>query len=71
MNAILPRNLWIDYLKSAITVLVVAHHSALAYTTFASFNKDAYILSTHPVVDLQRSIGLDIFVNYNDIFLCL
>jgi hypothetical protein len=62
------RTLWIDYLRSFITVLVVAHHSSLAYTTFASFNKDAYILSTHPIVDTQRWVGLDIFENFNDVF---
>ncbi len=62
------RNLWVDYLRSAITVLVVAHHSALAYTTFATFDKTAYINSTHAIVDTHRWIGIDIFVNYNDIF---
>jgi glucans biosynthesis protein C len=62
------RNLWVDYLRSSITVLVVAHHSTLSYTTFASFNKTAYIFSTHPIVDAKRWIGLDIFVNFNDIF---
>lgn len=60
--------MWIDYLRSFITVLVVAHHASLAYTTFASFNREAYILSTHPVVDTQRWIGLDIFENFNDVF---
>jgi glucans biosynthesis protein C len=62
------RNLWVDYLRSSITVLVVAHHSTLSYTTFATFNKTAYIFSTHPVVDAKRWVGLDIFVNFNDIF---
>lgn len=62
------RTLWIDYLRSFLTVLVVAHHSSLAYTTFASFDKVAYIRSTHPVVDAQRWIGLDIFENFNDVF---
>ncbi|SEN92974.1 Acyltransferase family protein [Chitinophaga rupis] len=62
------RTLWIDYLRSFITALVVAHHASLAYTTFASFNKDAYILSTHPIVDTHRWIGLDIFENFNDVF---
>jgi hypothetical protein len=62
------RALWIDYLRSFITVLVVAHHSSLAYTTFASFNRQAYILSTHPIVDEQRWVGLDIFENFNDVF---
>jgi len=47
---------------------VVAHHAALSYTSYASFNKKAYIFSTHPVVDTKRWVGLDIFVNFNDIF---
>jgi hypothetical protein len=46
----------------------VAHHSSLAYTTFAKYDSKAYINSTHPVVDAQRWIGLDIFENFNDIF---
>ena len=62
------RNVWIDYLRSSLTVLVVAHHSTLAYTTFASFDKNAYIKSTSPIVDTKRWIGLDIFENFNDIF---
>lgn len=62
------RNIWVDYLRAAITVLVVAHHSSLAYTTFANFDKNAYINSTHPIVDNRRWIGLDIFENFNDIF---
>jgi glucans biosynthesis protein C len=62
------RALWIDYLRSFVTVLVVAHHSSLAYTTFAHFSKPVYILSTHPIVDRQRWIGMDIFENFNDVF---
>lgn len=62
------RNIWIDYLRTTITIMVVAHHSSLAYTTFATFNKEAYINSTHPIVDSARWIGLDIFENYNDQF---
>jgi len=62
------RNLWIDYLRSALTVLVVAHHSSLAYTTFAYFDTKAYINSTNPIVDNSRWIGMDIFENFNDIF---
>lgn len=62
------RTSWIDYLRSFITVLVVAHHAALAYTTFATFHKEAYILSTHPIVDTKRSVGMDLFVIFNDSF---
>lgn len=59
---------WIDYLRGFLTLLVVAHHAALAYTTFASFNKNAYINSTHPVVDVMRWKGMDYFEDFNDIF---
>jgi glucan biosynthesis protein C len=62
------RAIWLDYLRAFITVLVVAHHSSLAYTTFASFNKAAYNASTHPIVDTARSLGLDIFEDFNDVF---
>jgi glucan biosynthesis protein C len=62
------RAIWLDYLRAFITVLVVAHHSSLAYTTFASFNKAAYNASTHPIVDTVRSFGLDIFEDFNDVF---
>jgi glucans biosynthesis protein C len=68
---IMPRQgraYWLDYLRGFVTVLVVAHHSSLAYTTFAHFNPEAYIASTHPVVDTVRAIGLDIFEDFNDVF---
>ncbi len=68
MDVPTQRNLWIDYLRSAITLLVVAHHASLSYTTFAWFDAEAYINSTHPIVDTRRWIGLDIFENFNDVF---
>ena len=62
------RNVWIDYLRTFIIVLVVAHHAALAYTSFSFFDRETYINSTAPVVDEQRWEGLDYLVGYNDIF---
>ncbi|MCF2446803.1 acyltransferase [Dyadobacter sp. CY345] len=59
---------WVDNLRGFITLLVVAHHSSLAYTTFAFFDKQAYNASTHPIVDKIRWIGMDIFEDFNDIF---
>lgn len=64
----MARNLWIDYLRTVVTVLVVAHHAAMAYTTFAFFDPEAYIRSTSPVVDFNRWIGLDVFIMLNDTF---
>jgi len=69
MGSSIPgRTQWVDHLRSFITLLVIAHHAALAYTSFSVFNKDAYILSTHPVVDVHRWSVLDIFAGYNDSF---
>jgi glucan biosynthesis protein C len=68
MSKDIIRNSWVDNLRSFITLLVVAHHSSLAYTTFAYFNKKAYASSTHPIVDTARWKGLDIFEDFNDIF---
>lgn len=62
------RSVWVDHLRSAITVLVVAHHASLSYTTFASFDAEAYVRSTHPVVDSRRWFVLDVFQNFNDVF---
>src|SRR5579863_7059973 len=62
------RTYWLDYLRAFITVLVVAHHSTLAYTTFAHFNPQAYNASTHPIVDTSRAVGLDLFEDFNDVF---
>jgi hypothetical protein len=47
---------------------VVAHHSALAYTTFAYFDNETYINSTHPIVDNTRWVGMDVLASFNDIF---
>jgi glucan biosynthesis protein C len=62
------RAIWLDYLRGFITVLVVAHHSALAYTTFAKFNPQVYNASTHPIVDTVRSVSMDLFEDFNDVF---
>ncbi|MBK1442661.1 acyltransferase [Parapedobacter sp. ISTM3] len=67
-NSVTKRSYWIDYLRSTLTILVIAHHSAIAYATFGKFHKERYIASTSPVVDMRSNVGLDIFINFNDIF---
>lgn len=62
------RDLAIDYLRSSVTVLVVAHHAALAYTTYGSYNPGNYIRSSAPIIDTVRSLPLTWFVGWNDMF---
>ena len=62
------RAIWLDYLRSFVTLLVVAHHAALAYPTFAYFNPAHYIWSTAPIVDDSRWVGMDTFIGFNDLF---
>lgn len=64
----MKRNLAIDYLRSGVTILVVAHHAALAYTTFSHHDPGQYLRSTAPVVDQFRWIPLDQLVGFNDMF---
>ncbi|GAB3696294.1 acyltransferase [Spirosoma flavus] len=62
------RMVWVDYLRAFVTLLVVTHHVALAYPTFAYFNPTHYISSTAPIVDEKRWVGMDILIGFNDIF---
>jgi len=62
------RAVWLDYLRSFVTLLVIAHHAALAYPTFAYFNPAHYISSTAPIVDDSRWSGMDTLIGFNDLF---
>ncbi|MBP1710912.1 MAG: acyltransferase [Deltaproteobacteria bacterium] len=68
---LLKRDIAIDYLRSSVTVLVVAHHAALAYTTFSRYDPGHYMRSTAPVVDSVRWMPLDLLVSWNDMFFTL
>jgi glucans biosynthesis protein C len=68
----LKRDIAIDYLRSSVTLLVVAHHAALAYNRGGYYNADHYMKSSAPVVDTVRWLPLDFFVGWNDMFfMCL
>ena len=69
MKTRMKRDVAIDYLRSGVTVLVVAHHSGLAYTTFSYFNPVHYALSVAPVVDKVRCAPLDYLVAWNDTYI--
>jgi hypothetical protein len=66
-------NLSIGYLRAFITLLVLAHHAALAYHPFApepgpALNGAARWWQAFPVVDTRRWAGFAVLVGFNDIF---
>ena len=66
-------NFSIAYLRTFLTLLVVAHHAALAYIPFApeppsSISGPNRIWQAFPVVDSERSSALGLFVGFNDMF---
>src|ERR1041385_5740951 len=74
MSATAPqRNLAIGYLRSFITVLVLAHHAVLAYCTFvpkpaASLNTVPPWWTAFPIADSARFPLFDLLVGFNDAF---
>lgn len=66
-------NVSIGYLRAFLTVLVVAHHAAIGYATFAppvaiSLNAPPRWWQAFPVVDLRKWAGADTIVGFNDTF---
>jgi hypothetical protein len=57
----------IDYLRAFVVVLVLAHHSVIAYAPYALFDQVHYLWGT-PIVDIQRWRGFDLLTLFNDIF---
>jgi len=66
------RDAALDYLRAFVTVLVVAHHSVIAYAlvsaTAAPRSPLHPWLSGIPIVDSHRLIGFDLFALFNDTF---
>ena len=66
-------NISIGYLRAFITVLVVAHHAALAYATFAPPVASSLVAplrwwQAFPIVDSHKWSGADTIVGFNDTF---
>jgi peptidoglycan/LPS O-acetylase OafA/YrhL len=66
-------NVAIGYLRAFVTVLVLAHHAALAYHPFApapsaSLIAEPRLWPAFPVVDAQRWSGFTLLVGFNDTF---
>jgi hypothetical protein len=61
----------LSYLRALVTLLVVAHHTALAYVTFIpprSGFTAALLWTAFPIADARRWSGFDVLVGWNDIF---
>jgi surface polysaccharide O-acyltransferase-like enzyme len=56
-----------DYLRTFVIILVLVHHTVLAYVTFLQLNP-ATPFTFAPVVDSQRWSGFDLIVLFNDIW---
>src|SRR5450432_2007566 len=69
----LQYNVSLGYLRAFITVLVVAHHAALAYHPFAppspaSLVAQPRLWPAFPVVDNAHWSGFALLVGFNDVF---
>ncbi|HEV7238418.1 MAG TPA: acyltransferase [Thermoanaerobaculia bacterium] len=66
------RNVPLGYLRTFLTVLVVAHHAVLAYHPYAppapKSLDSSLIWGAFPIVDAQRWPGIELFVAFNDGF---
>lgn len=67
------RNVPLGNLRTALILLVVAHHAVLAYHPYApppasSLASQPMLWPAFPIVDSQRWPGVDLFVGWNDTF---
>jgi glucans biosynthesis protein C len=64
----------IDNLRAYVILLVVAFHSSLAYLVFLqahpfAFDQPPFQWRAFPIVDPHRSVGLELFCAWQDVFL--
>lgn len=62
------KNAAIGNLRTCVTLLVVLHHSLLAYVHYAHFDRHHYLSSSAPIVDGARWLGFDLLVDFDDIY---
>ena len=67
-----PRNVALDRLRTFVTLLVLLHHTLLAYHPYAPptapFTAPALLWTAFPVVDSARLPGAEWIVGFNDVF---
>jgi fucose 4-O-acetylase-like acetyltransferase len=59
---------YLDYIKALIIVLIVAHHSSLAYTSVETALHQSFSYSSALIIDKSQAYYFDYFANFNDIY---
>ncbi len=67
-------SLALDNLRAFVILLVLSFHSSLAYLAFLpsapfAFDQPPYMWRSFPIVDPERSFGLEIYCAWQDVFL--
>jgi hypothetical protein len=55
-------------LKVFVVLLVVWHHTILAYCRTGHFDRLHYLRSSAPIVDARRWVGFDVLMDFNDVW---
>jgi peptidoglycan/LPS O-acetylase OafA/YrhL len=62
------RDASLDYLRAFIVLLVLLHHSVLAYAVMWPAQPRTFSILPAPIIDPQRWAGFDVLVIFNDTF---
>jgi peptidoglycan/LPS O-acetylase OafA/YrhL len=62
------RDASLDYLRAFIVLLVLVHHSVLAYAIMWPAQPKTFAILSSPIIDPQRFAGFDLLVIFNDTF---
>jgi peptidoglycan/LPS O-acetylase OafA/YrhL len=68
LSVVSARDASFDYLRAFIVLLVVLHHSVLAYAVLWPAQPETFEILPAPIVDPQRWAGFDILAGFNDTF---
>src|SRR5580704_12522803 len=68
LSASRTRDASFDYLRAFIVLLVLLHHSVLAFAIMEPAQSRTFQIVSAPIVDLRRWAGFDILAIFNDAF---
>ena len=68
LSAASARDASFDYLRTFIVLLVLLHHSVLAYAVMWPAQPRTFTIFFAPIVDPQRWLGFDVLAIFNDTF---